>query len=141
MCLMYNVTPFKNRVLDLNEPVSVYRNLSKTRKFRYSLRQGRLVVAHANKLALKNCSFFVSEKGRQWVIRNKRKTVHAWVSGLLTPFSSYCRTFLFDVHYNPYECAYFSIEFMGKIFNICAADLVLFTEDGLIASGINLHKK
>jgi hypothetical protein len=43
-------------------------------------RKGR-VVAHRDTVVLENCRFKVSEAGRQRVLREKRKNVHAGVSG------------------------------------------------------------
>jgi hypothetical protein len=62
--------------------VQVYWNLhSKT----WSIRDAktRRVVGHADTLELTNCKFKVSEAGRQRVIREKRKHVHAWIEGEL----------------------------------------------------------
>lgn len=41
------------------------------------------VIQHATTLSLANCVFTVSEAGRQRVIREKRKNVHAGVQGTL----------------------------------------------------------
>lgn len=41
------------------------------------------VVAHASQLSLSDCTFKVSEAGRQRVLREKRKNVHAGVHGQL----------------------------------------------------------
>lgn len=65
--------------------VFVYRNLHKKL---WSVRamegpdKGR-VILHATSLSLANCTFKVSEAGRQRVIREKRKNVHAGVQGTL----------------------------------------------------------
>ena len=44
-------------------------------------RKGR-VVAHSNTVLLESCKFKVSEAGRQRVLREKRKNVHAGVTGV-----------------------------------------------------------
>jgi hypothetical protein len=80
------ITPFKEREIDLTKPVKVFRNLS--RKFKgekvYSIMQGGRTVAHARALMLRDASFLVNEKGRQFVITNKKKVVHATVKGFIT---------------------------------------------------------
>jgi len=40
-----------------------------------------IVIRHADTIALKNVQFKVSEAGRQRVIREKRKNVHAFIVG------------------------------------------------------------
>ena len=69
--------------MHVGQRVFVYRNL--TRKC-YSIRamdgpQKGVVVGHANFIQLENCEFKVSEAGRQRVIRERRKNVHAGVIG------------------------------------------------------------
>lgn len=58
----------------------VYYNLHK--KCLSLMFRGR-VIRHAVEFALKNVEFRVSELGRQRVLRNKRKNVHAFVCGEL----------------------------------------------------------
>ena len=63
----------------------VYYNLHKHRlsvKALSGSQKGR-VVAHAVRVVLHDCEFRVSEAGRQRVIREKRKNVHAGVVGTL----------------------------------------------------------
>lgn len=59
------------------------------------------VVAHLDRLVLDDCAFKVSEAGRQRVLREKRKNVHAGVVGTLTDdqadFAGVAVT------YNPYK--------------------------------------
>jgi len=64
-----------------------------------------LVVAHLDRLVLDDCTFKVSEAGRQRVLREKRKNVHAGVVGTL---SSALADFAgVAVTYNPYKYASF----------------------------------
>jgi hypothetical protein len=63
------------------------------------------VVAHLDRLVLDDCAFKVSEAGRQRVLREKRKNVHAGVvgtlSGQLADFAGVAVT------YNPYKYSSF----------------------------------
>ena len=67
--------------------VFVYYNLN---KFLWSVKsldgptKGR-VIAHADKLLLRDITYEVSEAGRQRVLREKRKNVHAGIVGNLCP--------------------------------------------------------
>ena len=79
------ITPYKGRTLDESKPVHVYRNLGNAAKERYSIRQGGLVVGHTDEITLTDCEFKVSEAGRQRVLREGRKNVHAYIKGHMCP--------------------------------------------------------
>ena len=72
-----------NTVLSVPERVAVYYNLEKKT---YSImdhsgeRKG-LVIGYGDDILLSSVEFKVSEKGRQRVIREKKKNVHAYVIG------------------------------------------------------------
>lgn len=42
-----------------------------------------MIRFHCDVLQLRDCDYFVSEKGRQRVIREKKKSVHAYIIGYL----------------------------------------------------------
>lgn len=88
--------------------VFVYYNLHKkvwSVKALEGERKGR-VIRHALELKLKDVIFKVSEAGRQRVLTEKRKNVHAGVVGYLTD-----EAFFWDkpkvVTYNPYKAGHF----------------------------------
>jgi hypothetical protein len=66
------------------------------------------VIAHAHDLRLADCSFRVSEAGRQRVIRERCKNVHAGVVGTLLeaslPQGTMCEQ---RITYDPYRFATF----------------------------------
>lgn len=68
------------------------------------------VISHVNEFALINATFKVSETGRQRVLREKRKNVHAGIVGTLwnhSPSVSYSK----KVSYNPYKAnTFFNVE-------------------------------
>ncbi len=77
----YNqVYSFKNRTIDLEKPIRVFRNLTKKGVW-YSIQQNKLTVAHAKRLCIGNCTFVVNQKGRERVVRTKRKEFHAYIEG------------------------------------------------------------
>lgn len=126
------IVPFKDRSIDQTKPIQVYRNL--TRKFvRYSVRQFGKVVGHSNRLHLENCVFVVNERGRQWVLRNKRKTVHAFIEGFLTASAEKeiesHEQLSCIITYNPYKHDSFVCEnlfpFADKIIKVKKAKFVL----------------
>ena len=81
--------------------VMIYRNLTKGCWSVKNLSTNK-VVMHMDELFLTDCEFRVSESGRQRVIRERKKYVHAGVRGILCD-----PHFFFDepcqVRYNPYK--------------------------------------
>jgi len=58
------------------------------------------VTRHVESITLKNAKLVVSEKGRQRVLREKRKSVHAYIAGEEYKANLACGGF--QVSYNPY---------------------------------------
>ena len=87
--------------------VRVYWNLHRNC---WSVLHKRKVIAYSNNLLLQDVRFIVSEPGRQRVIREKRKNVHAFAEGvvlkenLIKP-----KEFITRVSYNPYKFGWFYI--------------------------------
>ena len=98
----------KNRRADFipKGRVQVYYNLHKKC---LSIRYKGKVIEHAREVTLTDAKFHVSEKGRQRVLKEKRKNVHAYVSGKLkesfwfTQAPKYIWTAKQSVTYNPYK--------------------------------------
>lgn len=91
--------------------VFVYYNLHK-KVFSVKALEGEkkgLVIAHVKTISLENVEFKVSEAGRQRVIREQRKNVHAgakgdWVVGASGPHD------LTALNYNPYRYSSFVVK-------------------------------
>ena len=66
--------------IDESRKVFVYKNLHKDC---WSLKQDGLVKAHTTDLCLFDCSFRVNAKGRARVLKERRKNVHAGISGYI----------------------------------------------------------
>jgi len=82
--------------------VQVYFNLHKKI---YSIRckKTRLVIGHSRTVSLENVEFKVSKKGRDRVLRERRKNVHAVIEGdLLQEYESLSKGMI-GVMYNPYR--------------------------------------
>jgi hypothetical protein len=69
-------------------------------------KRGR-VIAHVNELTLTDCVFKVSERGRQMVLAQKVKNVHAGVVGFMHDDSVDVSGQHIDVTYNPYKFSTF----------------------------------
>lgn len=92
------ITPHKHRTIDTAKPVKVYWNLHRDC---YSIQQDGLVVAHAEQIDLRDVRFKVSEAGRQRVLRERKKNVHAFVIGYLD--DKPIRYWDVKIIYNPYK--------------------------------------
>jgi hypothetical protein len=66
--------------IDESRKVFIYKNLHKDC---WSLKQDGLVKAHTTDLCLFDCSFRVNVKGRARVLKERRKNVHAGISGYI----------------------------------------------------------
>ena len=66
--------------MDKSKRVYVYFNLHKRM---WSMRQSGKVIGHYHDLYLKDAKYLVSEAGRKRVLKEKKKNVHAGVSGFM----------------------------------------------------------
>ena len=122
--------------IDESRSVEVYRNLHRNC---YSVKQDGLVKAHADELTLDNCTFHVNASGRERVRKTKRKEVHAWIRGFLSPNQGLhllAPHSLDRVFYNPYRHDTFMHRVetgaMSATFcEIVRADEVMLTPDGV----------
>ena len=92
--------------------VSVYYNLHKhclSLRSMQGASYGR-VIAHRNAVWLKDVKFVVNESGRQRVIKEKRKNVHAFVRGTITDDIIGLGLKEVIVTYNPYKYDSFVIK-------------------------------
>lgn len=91
------------------EIVKVYRNLNKGCLSVVAMtgeNKGR-VVAYTDQLRLLNAVFKVSQSGRERVLRERRKNVHA---GIVGEVSEFIQETEIKVNYNPYEAGQFMAE-------------------------------
>lgn len=113
--MMNNYIPVNGRKLEINQLVEVYYNLHKKM---YSIRDKKtgLVVAHAETVALvsKGDTFVttkVSEAGRQRVLREKKKNVHAVIVGHFAGagmrIAEEDKPKWKELYYNPYKVSTF----------------------------------
>jgi len=86
--------------IDVSKAVYVYRNLHKRC---FSVKQGGLVRCHTEYMCMKDVKFVVSESGRQRVITEKVKNVHAFVKGMVAETTK-DQPFYEDRSYN--HCSY-----------------------------------
>ena len=82
--------------------VEVYFNLHKHLYSVRSARSGR-VILHTARVHIRNPQFVVRQGGRQRVLKERKKNVHAFVRGDITFFSDKDCPTLDNVGYNPYK--------------------------------------
>lgn len=92
----------------MEQNVFIYRN---THRNCWSIRSSstKKVVAHAKEFLVEDAQFKVSQAGRERVIREKKKNVHAGIQGKLISYvdlrdrcSEFCILGSSEVTYNPY---------------------------------------
>lgn len=101
--------PYKERSVEIGERVDCYRNLHTNNG--YSIRSSKtgLVLAHCSTVSLENCTFHVSEGGRQKTVQQKRKREHALVWGDLFAINATIDTSQELIYYNPYLTELFTV--------------------------------
>lgn len=85
--------------IDHKKKVFVYKNLHQDC---WSIRQDGLVKAHTTEVNLWDCTFQVNAKGRQKVLDEQRKNVHAGIKGYIDEFDLDLPNPT-EVTYNPYK--------------------------------------
>jgi hypothetical protein len=95
-----------SELVDPDKPVEVYRNLHKKC---WSVRQRGKVKLHTDYICLQDAEFKVSQKGRERVLREQRKNVHAFIKGfivdpkVINKIDDSASARWVDVTYNPYK--------------------------------------
>ena len=132
----YNIVfSFKERQIDLDKPIYVYRNLHKKG---YSIKQSGIVVAHADRLCIRSCEFIVSEPGRQRVLKEKQKNVHAFIKGFYTTSGmGTCadrNDLPVSITYNPYKNDSFVTKNFTPFKKLKGATFCIADENGIKAA-------
>ena len=130
-------------VIDIHKPIEVYRNLHKKC---WSVRQGGKVKVHTSYICLQDVKFVVQPAGRQKVLDEQKKNVHAFVKGYLISARTINRLnkdieWTMDaVTYNPYKHPHFTC---GE-FEAVRAELVdmdIDADDPVMGYGITIKAK
>jgi hypothetical protein len=105
--------------------VEVYYNLHKKC---FSIRHKGIVISHANTVKLADVTFVVRKAGRERVLREKKKNVHAFVRGNLLPPDNVAKNLFSTARYNPYmRDSFFDASTYDPLHK---ADMVLLTLSG-----------
>lgn len=100
----------------------------------YSIKFPGLSVVHSDRFVCLGARFTVGVSGRNRVLRERRKNVHALIRGDVSTSlpDRYVRRV--RVRYNPYECGYFKTEAGDPV--LCHS-AVIGTPDGVFLVEIN----
>ena len=93
---------FKNRKINYDEPVKIYRCLNK-KGYVFSIMQNNLVVAHTNFFVVKNPKFKINESGKIKAIQSKIRNVHAFIEGYLGEIEDILNCFSWTLLYEPFK--------------------------------------
>lgn len=107
---------FNDRTLEFEQPVQVYRNLHK-KCFSIRDRKTKLVIAHADGFIIKDAICKVG-KGRFKVREEKKKNVHAYISGKFVDEAYFDTSNLDEIYYNPYVLDTFINKRSGGVVNV-----------------------
>jgi len=153
-CIPWGGKPYKGRDIKPGQRVKVYRNLHRGGYSVVALDgpSKGLVVGHAEHITLGDVEFVVSEAGRQRVIREKKKNVHAYAVGTLLSFFCDCsirdeydldpsiadyfrpidlvRGDFIKLRYNPYRRGFFYYNFKGDDWIVSSANVASLTPSG-----------
>lgn len=124
---------YKGRQVELGQKVSTFWNLHhEVFSMQSTIIEGEkrktLVVAHCNEIILQNVSFVVRKAGRERVLKERQKNIHAFVKGEFVGES----TGVIDVsgmkqaYYNPFKQDYFSDKETGE--KLIGAELVILKD-------------
>jgi len=111
--------------------VRIYKNLHKSRALGrpvYSIKDRRsgLVIGHSDRVVLADARFVVSQAGRQRVLAERSRNVHAYVEGCLREELGAVVGDGDGVTYNPYRCGAFTAVATGQ--PLAGADTVVLAE-------------
>lgn len=101
--------------LEVGTPVRVYRNLHNGKLSVQVKQDGKWKVhAHVDDIVLDNPKFKVSQTGRERVLREKAKNVHAFIHGNVSTSEDFDADRARQVTYNPYKMEHFSTKDDGQ---------------------------
>lgn len=103
------------RTIKKGDRVRVYRNLHRG-CWSIQNEKGTHVLGYAMTIQLEDVTFHVNEKGRQRVLQEKKKNVHAKVYGTVVGFESGDEEKA--AYYNPYKTEKF-IDLDGNVLDAC----------------------
>jgi hypothetical protein len=115
---------YKNRILDRDKPVEMYRCLNRS-GFTFSIRQFGKVIGHTDNVVLVKCSFHVNPSGKKKCLDTKTRNVHAYIKGYVAGIDAIKNTFKYNLFYDPFS----ELGFHGQSLGNLPGAKVVFVED------------
>jgi len=113
--LLRHAAKVRENPLEAGTPVRVYRNLHNGKLSVQVKQDGKWKVhAHVDDIVLDDPKFKVSQAGRERVIREKAKNVHAFILGNVAASGDFNLNNSRQVTYNPYKMENFSTKDDGQ---------------------------
>lgn len=142
------ITEYKNRKINMNKPVLIYRNLNNKTNL-YSIKQNNLVVGHTNCIMLRDAEFIIRKSGQRQVRETKQKNVHAFIKGIITKQGGMGTTaedcikrnedLPAIIKYNPYkDNGFMCVNLTMKKFVVNKAWVAILTNRGCSASYLDI---
>jgi hypothetical protein len=98
----------------------------------YSLRDKIKVIDHLDYICLSNCEFYVNQRGRQRVLAETVKNVHAYIKAESYDTAGILPTLAFRVVYDPFKYDHFMVmDLDGNLQPIHKSDKVFCTKVGV----------
>lgn len=95
------ITPYKERSLNPNKEVWVYRCLNRKGHV-YSVKQDGYVVGHTTDINLSFVQFVVNAAGKKKAMETKTRNVHAFIKGRVNEEIQLDYKFMTSITYNPF---------------------------------------
>lgn len=130
------IKPFKNREVDLNKTVEVYRCLNKKGKV-YSIKQNDKVVGHTSQLKLRSASFVIHKAAQEKCKITRTNNSHALVRGKIDTIPLNGNKHMNKVTYDPFIDNTYMCHTTGEPFEIHHASSVIFTKNGIFVEPID----
>jgi hypothetical protein len=122
------IIPYKNRLLNPDKPVKVYRCLNRKGHV-FSIQQNGYVVGHTTDVVINNAVFKINEKGKKRAIEEKVRNVHAFIVGNVEKTCS-GNGELKKISYNPFsDMGFYYISTQKEVEDI--VDCVKINQDGV----------
>ncbi|MGA4519254.1 hypothetical protein ACPA0F_18510 [Solibacillus silvestris] len=102
---------YKNRTVVKGQKVKVYFNLHK-KVFSIKDVETGLVLAHGNDIVIESPTFLVNQKGRERVLRESQKNIHAFIEGSFAGINEMpdgVKQSYDHIYYNPYKQDKFTV--------------------------------
>ncbi len=117
--------PFKDRTLNLEETVKIYRCLHRKGTV-FSIQQNGKVIGHSSNISLQNVSFTVNPSGKRRAIQTGQRNVHAFVRGIICPFNNQTGR---RISYDPFNSkGFYFVDDEKEVLNLAQ---VTFNSQGL----------